>query len=795
MKTYLSGTDPHREELFNEDWQFVRTDNAETPGDYEQWQTVQLPHDWSIHTLVRQNNPAGGSGGYFECGIGWYRKQFIVARRSEESVVLYFEGVYKDCDVWINQIHVRHHDYGYTSFSADITGALRDGVNECLVRVNNADVPNSRWYSGSGITRNVRILALQPVHFTQDGIFITTSGVSPASVNVCLETSAEADGLSAHLEILDEGKCVQESVIPIPGQKAEANLTLPEPKCWSPDHPFLYRLRATLLVKESVVDQLETPFGVRDAVFTADKGFLLNGERVKLNGVCLHHDGGCVGAAVPPAVWRRRFRKLKEMGCNAIRCAHNPPDPAFLDLCDEMGFLVNAEIFDEWREVKRKTWNNLVTDVSHGYGEVFDRCAEEDTVDAVRRDRNHPSIILWSVGNEIPEQTEPEGVTILKKLASLVRREDPTRLITTANDNMHANPKSTLDDFMNAADVIGDNYIDRWGMHTETMYEPDKIAHPNRIYYGSEHSAIYGWRGDYSDTGKTTSWFLAPYQSRMLKAERLMKFTLSRDWVCGDFMWTGIDHLGESDWPRRSSISGVIDTAGFEKDGFYFYQSQWVKDRPVLHLFPWLNLDIPEGQVIPFVAYTNCPYVELFVDHVSWGMKSYEFPSQGMRNFWDDFERPIREITTNDLHLSWDIPFHRNSVIEAIGYDDQRREIIRKTLKAAGAPAELRAAADTLELSAEKREVVQLEITLLDKEGIPVPDQDQEIALQIEGPIRLLGMDNGKNDSHEPFDSSVMRTNRGLLYAILQSTGEKGEATIHLRSSTNLQTILSLISS
>ena len=777
MREYLTGNSPRRQEQFGFDWQFAQTDAMEPPAAAD-WRPVQLPHDWSVHTPIRRENPSGGAGGFFGCGIGWYQKTFRVNRREKERITLYFEGVWKDCDLWVNAGHVIHHHNGYVSFAADVTDWLRPGQNECLLRVCNADQPNSRWYTGSGITREVWICATQPTHLREDGVCITTRGQTWAEISVRLELEGDWQGARAQLTLRDPaGSVAAQGDVLFQEDTAAAQLTLPRPALWSVETPHLYRLEAEILRGEACLDSLSLRFGVRDIRFDPAQGFLLNGTRVKLNGVCLHHDGGCVGAAVPAAVWRRRLQKLKAMGCNAVRCAHNPPDPAFLDLCDEMGFLVNAELFDEWREVKKKTYHNAVTDISHGYGEVFDRCARQDTLATVRRDRNHPSIILWSIGNEIPEQLHPQGVQLAQWLRELVRSQDGTRPVTTANDLTHAQPAAALDAFVQAADVVGLNYIDRWGADTELLYEPDKLRHPQRIYYGSEHSAIYGWRGDYTNAGESTSWFLAPYASRMLKAERLMKFTLTRDWVCGDFMWTGIDHLGESEWPRKSSISGVLDTAGFAKDGYYFYQSQWVKDRPVLHLFPWLNLSVAPGTIIPFVAYTNCASVELVVNGRSYGRKAYEFPAQGMRGHWDGFEHPISQITTNDLHLSWDVPY-QEGIAEAIGYDRQGHEIARAHARTAGAPARLAAVVDRAVLRADGRDAVQVELTLTDAQGVTVPNRDLEVRAEVSGALRLLGMDNGDGTCHLPFDAHTRPTHCGRLYLIAQNNGHSGVAAL-----------------
>ena len=774
MTAYLDATLPRCVQPFDLDWQFALTDSLETPANETAWRAVQLPHDWSIETEIDKNALSGGAGGFFRGGIGWYRKRFTVCAKAWERVELLFDGVWKHCDVWMNGEHILSHENGYVSFLADVTRALNEGGNECLVRVANDDMPNSRWYTGSGITRMVRIRGTHRLCFAENGLFITTPDAAHAAITV--ETTESADGASVLIEARDAaGRTLATATLPLSDGKATAMLPLDNPPLWSVDAPNLCVLHATLRQGEQTLDELELSFGVRTFRFDEMEGFFLNDKPLKLNGVCLHHDGGCVGAAVPKAVWQRRFAKLKAMGCNAIRVSHNPPDREFLELCDEMGFVVNAELFDEWREVKRKTYNNYATQQSHGYGEVFDRCAREDALQSVRRDRNHPSIVLWSVGNEIPEQVRAEGVELVKRLRQLVLSVDATRPVTTANDLMHAEPSATLEEFMSATDVVGANYIDRWTTYAERMFEPDKLAHPDWIFYGSEHSAIYGWRGDYCNAGESTSWFSAPYATRMLKAERLMKFTQTRPYVCGDFMWTGIDHLGENDWPMKSSISGVLDTAGFEKDGYYFYQSIWVKDRPALHLFPWLNLGLEEGKITPFVVYTNCAQVELWVNGKSYGKKAYEFPARGMRGEWDGYDQPLLEITTNDLHLTWDVPY-QEGVVEAVGYDYHGNEIARTRVCTSDAPAKLEPVADRETLCADGRDVVQVELTLQDAQGHPVMQHDVDVSVSVRGPLTLLGMDNGRGDCHVPFAATARATACGKLYAIARSTGEAGEA-------------------
>jgi beta-galactosidase len=387
------------------------------------------------------------------------------------------------------------------------------------------------------------------------------------------------------------------------------------------------------------VDDYVTSFGVRTICFDADQGFSLNGQRIKINGVCLHHNGGCLGAAVPERVWERRLELLKAMGCNGIRTSHYPPAPELLDLCDRMGFLVMEEAFDEWEEGKE----------AYGYHDIFAEWAAADLQGMLHRDRNHPCVVLWSVGNEIPEQSRPEGVTILKQLVDVVHREDPTRPVTAACDNIAA-PLPTTEPFIALLDVVGYNYVDRWDERAERYYGVDRQRDPQRRMIGSENVSVGGVRGEYS-LEMTGGWW-PPYHVRMIRAELLWKFTRSHDYVAGDFMWTGVDYLGEARWPHKNSSSGVLDLCGFPKDGYYFYQSQWT-DEPMLHLLPHWTWPGREGEVIPVVCYTNCDSVELFVNGTSWGVKSFAFAHYGFDQSkgWAEqrFAPPVRPTTAYTL--------------------------------------------------------------------------------------------------------------------------------------------------
>ncbi len=767
-----------QEAFFGFDWQFALTDSAAMPGEDAGWRAVQLPHDWSVDYPVDEAAPSCGSGGYARTGIGWYRRAFTAHRRAGERYALRFDGVYMNCDIWLNGVHVGGHIYGYTSFELDITDAMLGGENALLVRVDNSHQPGSRWYTGSGITRDVWLVRCKDQHIRPWGVFVTTPRITDGQADVRVQTEilgcGEGDGIRLTAEIMDGETvcaCDEKAVAAKDPICAYQTLALQNPHRWDVDDPHLYALRLTLCVNGEVCDEVTLRFGVREIAYSAQNGFALNGRKLILRGVCLHHDGGCVGAAVPKAVWRRRLGVMKEMGVNALRCSHNPPDPALLDLADEMGFCVMDEAFDEWHAMKGKEFGSN-THESRGYSEWFDTCARADMTAMVERDRNHPSIVMWSIGNEVHEQVIPGGFEIARMLAGICHGLDPTRPITQACDQVKAEPRMADERFLNELDIVGVNYIDRWRERTETFFDEEKIEHPDWLLMGTEDVAVNGARGDYRLKTEDSVWGRTPYFAKSLKAEKLWKYVRTRPFVIGDFMWTGIDYLGECFWPDKGSNAGAVDTCGFPKDGFYFYQSIWREDKPVLHVFPHLNLPLEPGMIYPVVAYTNCHSVELIAGGRSYGVKAYEFPNQGMTQCWAHFDRPLSPITTNDLHLAWDVPFTGGELV-AIGRDAQGNEIARTVIRPAGAPAKLCVKADRAEIDADGRDVVQLEIALLDAVGIVVPDADREIRVSVEGG-ELLGMDNGRADDHTLYRCGHRDTFRGLAYAVVRAPREAG---------------------
>ena len=776
---------PRARESFDFGWKFHRGDaaGAQAPQFADTgWRDLDLPHDWSIEGPFGKDEPSSGPGGYLPTGIGWYRKSFRVPETDRERVVqLEFDGVYQESAVWINGQYLGRRPYGYVPFAYELTPYLNfGGENVVAVRVDNSSQTNCRWYSGSGIYRHTWLLTTDRLRVAHWGTFVTCSQVSAGSAIVEIKTqiaNGRKSGSTCTLTttILDkDGRAVrsQETAQTVSAGKENEfvqRVTVSKPILWSPAHPYMYTVRSTVQEAGRVVDVYDTPIGIREAVFDANRGFVLNGEHIKLNGVCLHQEAGSVGSAVPERMWERRLDLLREMGCNAIRTSHNPYAEEFLDLCDRLGFLVMNEAFDEWRVAKGQ--------IKNGYHVFFDEWHERDLVNFIRRDRNHPSVVLWSAGNEVPDQQDPKGAETLRHLNHIFHSEDPTRPVTVGCDHVYCEPFAEMatPEFLAELDIVGYNYVDRWRDRAEKYYSIDREAFPRRRVIGTESPGMGGARGDYSSLFPLiTHVDTRPryHAGENLDVEQLWKFVRTYDYVAGDFMWTGIDYLGEASWPRKGSTSGVIDTCGFKKDGFYFYQSQWT-DQPVLHLFPHWNWKGREGQIVPVTCYTNCDTVELFVNGKSFGVKGYRFPRYGMQERWANYAERAKVLrTTSDLHLEWDVPYEPGT-LKAVGIKDGKIVATMEILTT-GEPAGVHLIADRGTLIADRRDVAHITVEIRDDRGRVVPAAENLITFDIQGEGRIIGVDNGDSQSHEEYKAKQRKAFNGLCLAIVQSTANAG---------------------
>jgi beta-galactosidase len=758
---------------FDADWKFTLGDfpkASQSNFNDNAWRKLDVPHDWSIELENDKNAPGGGSIGFFPTGTGWYRKSFDVPQfATGNKYLVEFDGVYMNSEVWVNDVYLGKRPYGYASFSYDLTGILKSKGNVIAVRVDNSIQPNSRWYTGSGIYRHVRLVETQKLHFKEWGVFYYTKSIEKDSARLYLEASVLNDNIHSvkdvHLRnsvLDDKGNEVAFATTPIMVNGKSSSTVRQEikvgfPKLWSVEVPNLYTLKSTLLVNGKEIDCVYNNLGIRTIEYDVDKGFLLNGKQVKMKGVNLHHDGGPVGAAVPERVWERRLEILKEGGCNAIRTSHNPMAPEFYDLCDKMGFLVMDEAFDEWKAGK----------VKYGYNQYFENWYEQDLKAMVYRDRNHPSVVMWSVGNEVPDQSSKKGPEIARNLIKICKEADPTRLVTCGNDRIVADDNPASEEYLAefANEIVGYNYPDRWHQRREFNYHPDKQKYPERRVVATESTGMGGVRGLYS-LGNNQDKVQAGYsRGNIIDVEQRWKYTLLYDYVIGDFMWTGIDYYGEAwRWPSRGASSGYLDNCGFPKDGYYFFKSIWT-NKPTLHLLPHWNMKGREGQVIPVLCFTNCDTVELFLNGKSLGEKYLEFPRKGNTDTWNKPEPGKVYTTTADLHLSWDVVYEPGALV-AKGKKNGKEYTY--TIVTAGEPSKIRLSADRETIKANSADVAHITVEVLDKDGNIVPTADNLVEFVVEG-AKLIGSENGNmRDTTSPKASKRMAFN-GLCLAIVQA--------------------------
>ena len=744
---------------FDADWRFSLGDpkNAQSASYNDRsWRSLDLPHDWSIELDPVESAPGGGAVGYFPTGTGWYRKHFDVPGYSrDKNYSIEFDGVYMNSTVWINGHELGTWPYGYSSFSYDLTPYLKASGNVIAVRVDNSVQPNSRWYSGSGIYRHVRLVATSKTYFEKWGVFNHTQEVRDGKAVIRIEASVVNDlknrlnGTVRHILLDADGRQVADTSVVVEilaGTKHPVvqTLVVNDPTLWDLDNPYLYTLRSVILDGNKELDRVDDVLGIRTIEYDIDKGFLLNGKHVKMYGVNVHHDGGAVGAAVPARVWERRLEIFKSGGCNAIRTAHNPPDPTFLDACDRVGMLVMDEAFDQWVAPKNP----------YDYNLYFNEWHERDLTAMVKRDRNHPSVVMWSIGNEIKDQYTEVGPGLAREMIALCHKLDPTRLVTAGNDEIASNTPATpeyLAAFEN--DIVGYNYPDRWRERKELMYAIDKAAFPNRRVVATESGGNGGSRGNYMWGGRGIG---------NLDTEERWKFTLRYDYVIGDFMWTGIDYYGETRWPSKGAGSGYLDNCGFKKDGYWFFKSIWT-DEPVLHLLPYWNFPGHEGEIMRLGCYTNCESVELFVNGKSYGRKGVEFPRFGLTRGWGQGNGRNYRGTTTELHLEWDVEYQPGE-IKVVGIKDGKQ--ITEVVRTFGDPAQIRLTVDRPEFTTDPDDVAHVTVEILDKDGNLCKNATDHVKLTVSG-ARVIGMESGNMRDLSPTKSSERDTWCGMALAIL----------------------------
>lgn len=786
---------PRQKINFDFDWKFSKGDFPDASSvafDDSGWQEIDVPHDWSILDTFSKDNPTGKSGGYASGGVGWYRKEFTlegVAANSE--VAIEFGGVYENSEVWINGNFLGKRPFGYISFSYDLTPHLNfKGENVLAVRVDNSKQPNARWYTGSGIYRHVWLITTNKLHVARHGVFATTSSISRDSAVIKVSTAVKNSSAELKQFILaseiysskNELLARVETSASLPGETKQEiiqTITLNNPELWSPDTPSLYTLKTLVNQGNRTTDELETNIGIREFSFSADSGFYLNGESMKFRGVNNHSDLGALGAAMNDRVLERRLEILKEMGCNAIRTAHNPPSEVLLDMCDRMGFMVMDEAFDEWLEswpfggVKKPEGK-----AKYGYHLHFNEWAEKDLTELIERDRNHPSVILWSVGNEIPDACFEIGTERLKKLMEVVRQLDPTRPITCGITHMHLANESG---FASQLDVTGYN----GGGGSCFMYEKDHETYPERIFLATEVPHSFQTRGVY----RTKSWYrgqnplggimkvpdlteeeLFPdiprfysssYDNAMVRIGARDSWRRTRDfpYMCGEFRWTGFDYLGETmfGWPAKFWNFGIIDMCGFPKDTYYFYQSQWTKE-PMVHILPHWSWPGLEGKEIPVVAYSNCESVELFLNGESLGEKEMG----------------------DQMDLVWNVPY-QPGVLKAQGRNGDDL-VFEKEIYTAEKAAKIELLADREVIHADGVDVVHIEVNILDDQDHFVPEASNEIEFSVEGEGVVIAVDSGDPMSLESFRSNSRKAFKGKCLLIVKSTKESGNITISASS-------------
>lgn len=801
--------------LFNSDWKFILGDNFDyLKADHNDsnWRTLNLPHDWSIEGEYSQDHGSDGKTGYLPYGKGWYRKTFHYKKPGNGGrLFIRFDGIYMDSEVWINNLILGRCPYGYTSFVYDLTPFLEpDGKNTIAVRVNTPP-KSARWYTGSGIYRNVWLIETPAVYIDHWEPYFTTPVVTnneaifEVEAKITNKKLTDIDNYTFKSQLIDRnGNVVSElkstfGISSLEEKTIKQKGKISNPQLWSPETPSVYSLRTSIEVGGKEIQHKETMVGIRSLVFDNEKGFLLNGKPTKFKGVNDHHTAGCVGAAVPIGVWYRKMKLLKEMGCNAIRTAHNPFEPEFYTMCDTMGFMVMDEAFDGFDKYKAE----------EDYGRHFQGWWDYDLSQMILRDRNHPSIVMWSIGNEVQmmEGRWPYSQKLLrmtpdldptreiqKKLVELCHKLDPTRPVTQGWGTKEFSKYLDIVGLNGSGETEGEieatramvpyklivgtevphNSQTRGVYHTKTVIgkpDPFFFEAQNPVYkypdltteelFADDTVKTYFYQGKDIPVEKGKGIYRSSYGNNYTKTtiRRMWQLTTRHDYFIGMFRWGGFDYLGESRWPSRFS-NGVIDIAGFPKDGYYLYKSLWTGD-PMVHVLPHWTHPGKEGVEIPVMVYTNCDQVELFIGKKSLGKKKYQGED-----------------------LVWLVPYKKGTV-KAIGYRNGKA-VASDFQTTASEPAKIGAKCYENEIRANGTDVIHVEVTIQDENGVMVPKATNMVNFEVSGPVKIIGVDNGDPVDLSPYKVNHRRAFRGKCLAILQSTGEQGTATIKITSD-NLQ--------
>ena len=803
--TGLSAKSVRKVQDFDQNWKFTLADSTLNASaqvfDDSKWRSLNLPHDWSIESDFGKDFPATAGGGALPGGLGWYRKEFTLEKSKDllaKKIFIEFDGVYRNSEVWINGTYLGKRPNGYISFRYELTPYIKYGKNNVIaVKVDNSQQPNSRWYSGSGIYRNVRLVTTNSVFVDNWGTYVTTPDINADSATIAIQTTvtnamrlAQSVGVEQFLYDAN-GQLISQIKGALMVNTGGSNkyfqrLTVKKPVLWSIENPYLYKLVTRLNVFGIQTDEYTTTVGIRSFTFDVHKGFILNGKRVKINGVCDHHDLGALGTAVNERALQRQLEILKGMGVNGIRTSHNPPAPELLDLCDRMGFIVMDEAFDMWKNKKSK----------YDYSLDFDKWHERDLTDQIVRDRNHPSVFIWSIGNEVSEQwgdtpatdvdlqaanialnnkkvNETEDVKLgrLGKYALLTRHlvditkgVDPTRPVSAACNGTGANNPLFQSESM---DLIGFNYHETEfaditkRFPTTPFFVSESVSSLNtRGYYVNPSDSIIicpkNWDIPYSDPSQQCSSYdncRAPWGATH---EANLKIVNKYDHIAGQYIWTGFDYLGEPTpywWPSRSSFFGIVDLAGFPKDVYYLYQSQWT-NKDMLHIFPHWNWE--KGQTIDIWAYyNNADEVELYLNGVSLGKRS----KQG-----------------DDMHVVWRVKYEPGT-LKAVSRK-AGKEVLTSEIKTAGTPVSIRLTPDRATIKADGKDLSFVTVELLDKDGNACPSANQLVKFSVEGEGAIVGTDNGDQNEH----SSLKKPERKLFYgkclAIVQGSDKAGVITL-----------------